>query len=163
MPTHKPRNDAEDVALRFAAAMGNDNDTLLGLLADDFVRYSEQTQWQPMSRATYVRMTENFTVPFPDVKWEVLEVLSDGPRVVLHIVESGTFVNPWVVGDVKAEPNGKKYSIRSALFMTVEGGQIHDYTYIYDNGFALTHGDVMTEEFATAYLEFLGAPTGTPT
>ena len=152
---HAPRNDAEAVALRFAAAMGHDTDAMLHLLADDFVRYGEQTQWQPMSRDVYLKMTENFLVPFPDVEWDVLEVLSDGRRVVLHLVESGTFLEPWVVGDAILEPTGSRYTIRGALFLTVEGGQIQEYTYIHDGSFAQTLGAMMTDEFMAAYLEFL--------
>jgi len=152
---HTPRNDAEAVALRFAAAMGNDTDAMFRLLADDFVRYGEQTGWQPMSRSMYLRMTENFLVPFPDVEWDVLEVLSDGRRVVLHLIESGTFLEPWVVGDSILEPTGGRYTIRGALFLTVERGQIQEYTYIHDGSFAQTIGAMMTGEFTAAYLEFL--------
>jgi len=153
-----PKNEVETVALRFAAAMGADPGAMRDLLAEDFVRYGEETLWQPLGKANYVAMSENFLVPFPDVSWRVVEVLSDGDRVALEIVESGTFSRPWVIGDVEISPNDRAYSIRGVVLMTIRSGQIHTYTYIHDASFTSTYADVLTDDFAVAYYEFLIAP-----
>lgn len=153
-----PKNDVEAVALRFAAAMGNDPKAMYDLLADDFVRHGEETLWQPLGKANYVAMSDNFLSAFPDLSWRVVEVLSDADRVALQIVESGRFSRPWVIGKVEIAPNGRPYSIRGVVLMTITGGQIHAYTYIHDASFTSTYADVLTDDFALAYYEFLIAP-----
>jgi hypothetical protein len=152
------KNDLERVALRFAAAMGADPKAMYDLLADDFVRLGEETLWQPLGKANYVAMSDNFLSAFTDVSWRVVEMLSDGNRVVLQIVETGTFSRPWVIGNVEVAPNDRPYSIRGAVFMTIADGQIHAYTYIHDASFTSTYADVLTDDFALAYYEFLIAP-----
>lgn len=158
MTPHIPRSPAEEVALAFAAAMGRDPSTMYELLADDFVRHGEETMWMPLGKDAYVAMSENFLGPFPDTAWEVLDVLSEGDRVVLHIVESATFSSPWVIGDVTIPPNHKTYRIHGIVIFTIREGRISEYTYVHDSTFNATYADVLTDDFGLAYYEFLIAP-----
>lgn len=153
-----PRSDAEAVALRFASAMGNDPSTMYELLADDFVRRGEQTAWMPMGKANYVAMSENFLAPFPDVSWTVEDLLSEDDRVLVQIVESGTFTAPWVLGDLVIPPTGTAYSSHGMVLMTIRAGQISTYTYVHDAGFSQAYGKLFDDAFATAYFRFLIEP-----
>lgn len=157
MSISEPKNEAEEVALQFAAAMGREPERMYELLSDEFVRYGEETLWQPMSKKAYVGMSDNFLAPFPDMRWEVLDCVSDDPRVVLQVVETATFTRPWILGGRTFQPNGKGYSMRGAVFMTIRSGQIQEYTYVHAAGdFSSAYAELFgAEEFASSYLEFL--------
>ena len=159
----EPKNDQEALALRFAAAMGQNPQDMYDLMAESFVRYGEETLWQPLSKKAYIGMSDNFLAPFPDMRWQVLDCVSDGPRVVLQVVETGTFTQPWILGDRTFQPNGKGYSMRGAVFMTIESAQIQQYTYIHAAGdFASAYAELFeAEEFASSYLDFLLTLEGT--
>jgi predicted ester cyclase len=153
-----PKNEVERVAVRFAAAMGADPESMYALLADTFVRRGEQTAWQPLGKANYVAMSENFLSAYPDVRWEVVDVLSDGNRVVLHMVERGTFTAAWTIGDITVQPTGGEYTSRGMVLMTIDDGLISEYTLVQDGGFRSAFGEIFTDEFGLAYYEFLIDP-----
>jgi ketosteroid isomerase-like protein len=142
------------VVRRFVAAMGQDVDAMFGCLAPDFVRYGSETGWLPMARATYRRMAENFQVPFPDCRWEPTQVVVDGGRVAVELVESGTFLHPWTIRGVTVEPNSVHYEMHGATFFEVHDHElISSYRYVHTGSFTQTYADVMTDEFYGAYAE----------
>ena len=157
------RERSEQVVRRFVAAMGQDLDTMFACLADDYVRYGVETGWLPMSRATYRHMAHNFQGPFPDCRWEPLQVVAEERRVAVELVESGTFTQPWTVGNATVEPNGVRYEMNGAVFFEIDDDDlISSYRYLHTGVFTQIYADVMTEEFYMAYAnEFLvGASAG---
>jgi predicted ester cyclase len=156
MATDAEQAAAVAVVERFAGAMSHDLETMAACLDDGYVRYGVETGWQPMSKATYMAMADNFVVPFPDCRWEITDLLADGRRVAVQLIESGTFTEPWTVGDVTVSPNGVRYEMRGAVFFTVNDRDlVQEYTYIHSGTFAATYADVMTDEFYVAYAEAL--------
>jgi len=154
-------NDAEQAAAvevveRFAGAMSHDLETMAACLDDGFLRYGVETGWQSMSKSTYMAMADNFVVPFPDCRWEITDLVADGRRVAVQLIESGTFTEPWTVGDVAVAPNGVRYEMRGAVFFTVnDRNLISEYTYIHSGTFAATYAGAMTDEFYVAYADAL--------
>jgi ketosteroid isomerase-like protein len=151
MTEHTPRNEAEAVVLRLAAAMSaRDLDAVDACLADDFVRYGEETSWEPMPKTAFRAMGENFTVPFPDYAWEITEMVSDGNRVAVQLIETGTFIHPWDLRGRIIQPTNTKYVLHGAIFFTMnEDNLIQAYTYIHDSGFVAAYGDVLDEPSVT--------------
>lgn len=150
---------SEEVVRRFVAAMGQDVEGMFACLAPDFVRCGSETGWFPMAKATYRRMAENFQQPFPDCRWEATQVLVDGRRVAIELVESGTFSQPWTIRGVTVEPNGVRYEMHGATFFQVdEDGLISSYRYVHTGSFTQTYADVMTDEFYAAYAEEFFGP-----
>jgi predicted ester cyclase len=142
------------VVRRFVAAMGQDVEAMFECLSADFVRYGSETGWFPMSKETYRRMAENFQPPFPDCRWEATQVLVDGQRVAVELVESGTFLHPWTIGGVTVEPNDVRYEMHGAAFFQVdESGLISSYRYVHTGSFTDTYAETMTDEFYVAYAE----------
>ena len=145
---------AEAVVRRFVEAMGQDLDAMFGCLAPDFVRYGSETGWFPMAKTTYRRMAQNFQVPFPDCRWVGTQIVVDGGRVAVELVESGTFLHPWTIRGVTVEPNGVHYEMHGATFFEVDdSGLISSYRYVHTDSFTQTYEEVMTDEFYAAYAE----------
>jgi predicted ester cyclase len=150
------RNRTIQVVRDFSGAMSHDLETMAACLDDDYLRYGVETGWQPMTKTTYMAMAENFVVPFPDCRWEITDLVADGRRIAVQLVESGTFTEPWTVGDVTIQPNDVRYEMRGAVFFTVNDRDlIQEYTYIHSGTFAQTYVDVMTDEFYVAYAQAL--------
>jgi hypothetical protein len=110
-------------------------------------------------------MAENFRVPFPDCRWQASQVIADGRRVAVELVESGTFSQPWTIRGVTVEPNGGRYEMHGAVFFEIDDDDlIGSYRYVHTGSFTQTYADVMTDEFYAAYAEEFfgdgGAPTG---
>jgi hypothetical protein len=152
MTEFTPRTGEEAVVLRLAAAMNaQDLDALLACMSEDYVRYGEETGWQPMSKAAYKAFGENFFVPFPDVSWEILALVSQGNQVVLHIIERGTFARPWELNGRVIEPTNTAYATHAAVFFTVDADNlVQSYTYIHDNDFVARFGALLDESSASA-------------
>jgi predicted ester cyclase len=156
MATDAEEAAAVDVVERFAGAMSHDLPTMAACLDDGYLRYGVETGWQPMTKTMYMAMADNFVVPFPDCRWEITDLVADGRRVAVQLIESGTFTEPWTVGDVTVPPNGVRYEMRGAVFFTVNDRDlISEYTYIHSGSFAATYAGVIPDEFYVAYAEAL--------
>ena len=137
--------------------MSEDGPTLAALMDDDYLRFGAETGWSPMTKTKYVKMAENFKQPFPDVRWDIQDLVVGRNQVAVDLVESGTFTAPWSVRDVTIEPNGGRYEMRGAVFFTVnDKGLISRYTYINTGAFTGYYADVLNDDFYIAYAnEFL--------
>ena len=151
--TNDAQSQAEEVVRRFVAAMGRDIPGMAACLDDGFERLSATPGWMPMSKATYLAMAENFCAPFPDCRWTLEDLVVQGRRVAVRIVESGTFTRPWTVGDVTAAPNGGSYESPGAVFFEVnDAGLISRYTLVQPTEmFTGSYAGVLSDEFYAAY------------
>jgi hypothetical protein len=99
-------------------------------------------------------MAENFQPPFPNCRWDATQVVGEGRRVAVELVESGTFLHPWTICGEKVEPNGVRYEMHGATFLEVDdAGLISSYRYVHAGSFTDTYADTMTDEFYVAYAE----------
>ena len=152
MVDHELRARSEAVVRRFVGAMGQDLETMFACLAPDFVRYGADAGWLPMSKATYREMARDFQQPFPDCRWDLVQIVSAERRVAVELVESGTFTGAWTVGDVTVPANGARYEMSGAVFFEIdEDDLISSYRYLHTGAFTQVYADVMTEEFYVAY------------
>ena len=93
-----PKNPAETLIWQFIDAQtGHDMAAVVQLFSDDFVRYGEETEWKAFGKENYLEWGEDFNVAFPDWNWEILELVGSGDTAALHVIESGTFSQPWVL------------------------------------------------------------------
>jgi predicted ester cyclase len=144
---------ATQVVRRFVEAMGQDIPAMAGCLDDAFERRSASIGWAPMGRSRYLAMAENFCAPFPDCRWELVDLVADGDKVAVRMTETGTFSHPWTVGNVTVEPNGLSYESPGAVFFEVnDAGLIERYTLVQPSEtFTSTYADVLTDEFYAVY------------
>jgi predicted ester cyclase len=68
----------------------------------------------------FVRAVQGFGQVVPNLRWEVVEVISDGNRHVVRGRATGTPVRPFL----GVEPTGRSFDIMSIDIHTVEGGRI---------------------------------------
>lgn len=109
----------------------------VSLFAEDFQRFSAETQWKPMGKENYVDMSERFCAAFPDVKWEIEHIAADGNFVFLQYRESGTWTGAWdMPGGIHIPAVGSAYSSLALITFEIgDDGLIHRYHYHTDNGF----------------------------
>jgi predicted ester cyclase len=78
-------------------------------------------------------MVEGACVAFPDYREELLDLITDGHRVAIHLRISGTQLGPW--GPLP--PTGRAASFEELAILTLHEGRIHHQRGIVDNLAAL--------------------------
>ena len=151
MIERKPRNSAEALIWRFIDAQnGHDFDATLACFAEDFVRYGEETKWEPFGKESYGEWGRDFNEAFPDWDWDVLDMVSSDDTVAVHLIESGTFAHPWELNGRAIQPNHKKYKDRVVIFFKIRDDLIQSYTNIHSSDFIQCYGDILDEPSLTA-------------
>jgi ketosteroid isomerase-like protein len=124
----KSKMTPEEVVRKFLDAYNkNDLDGAMACLADDFVRQGESTNWVPMNKENYRDMWARIAIAFADFKWEPICMVVAGATVAIEVIETGTFMEPWVWQGKTLRPTGKRYRARIGVFFRVnKDGLIQD-------------------------------------
>jgi predicted ester cyclase len=78
--------------------------------------------------AGFVKGVTGFTQAVPNLKWEVMDILNDGPRYIVRGRATGTPVKPFL----GVEPTGKSFDIMSIDIHTVRNGKIVESYHVED-------------------------------
>jgi ketosteroid isomerase-like protein len=88
----------------------HDVDAASAMLAPDFKRYGDPDMTIPWNKEQYHAMWLGFCEAFPDFKFELTNYVENKNTVVVEMIESGTFTQPFpgIMGKSVA-PSGKYY------------------------------------------------------
>ncbi|OZC83488.1 hypothetical protein CH282_16210 [Rhodococcus sp. 06-418-1B] len=126
----QPDVRSENTIAQYLAAYNDlDIQRASALTTEDFTRYSSTTAG-PMEKAQWADMWVRFNRAFTDEHWDLVSVRNCGDTVALHVIETGTFQQPWIFPDGYVElPTGRAYRANSAIvFRLDESRKITSYT-----------------------------------
>lgn len=103
-----------------AAYNALDIDRASSLTTDDFTRYSVTTA-APMPKAQWADMWVRFNRAFTDEHWDLATMHNCGDTVAIRVVETGTFLQPWVFPDGYVEaPTHRAYRANSVIVFRLD-------------------------------------------
>ena len=86
-------------------------------LAPDWKSYSSETEFK--GRDAFVGQVTGFGKLIPDLKWDILDVLVAGDRIIVRSQASGTPVAPFF----GVPPSGKSFKIMAIDIHTIKDGK----------------------------------------
>ena len=69
---------------------------------------------------------------FPDLHFEIHDIIEEGDLVAFRSTMTGTHLGPWAIGPVRVPPTGRQVSIAHMHFIRSEGGKTTDLWHVYD-------------------------------
>ena len=143
---------ADAVVRRFIDAQSaQDTAGILACLAEDYVRYGEESGWLPIGKQHYQAMADNFIAAFGDFSWDVSHKVTAGDTVAFGFIESGVFCREWDLLGLKVTPNNGRYRQRTAMVCKINRqGLIQSYSYTHDRAFMNVFAHVIADAGAIA-------------
>jgi predicted ester cyclase len=92
------------------------------MFAEDFVNHTPQLGVTP-DREGFKQYWLRLTGAFPDLTFDVQDLIAEGDRVVCRSIVWGTHTGP-ITGPITFQPTGKKFEISAIFIMRIEGGKI---------------------------------------
>lgn len=112
------------VARRFVEQVYNQHnvDALDDLVADDFVFSGLRGETSDLARLkkVYRHLFEQMHASFPDMTFEIADVVADEQGVSLRLIERGTFEKPFR----GMEPTGEEIEVEAIEIFMIEEGRI---------------------------------------
>ncbi len=113
----------EQVARDFIFAMYDTEKAKAYLTADAIAGGGELPQ--PMPAAESLNVTKALLTAFPDIKFDVEQVITKGNEATMNVQWSGTNTGPFnMPGMPGIPPTGKKVSVRDMFIVTVQGDKV---------------------------------------
>lgn len=143
-----PKNAAEATVLGLAAALGRgDMDEVRTRFAADCVWYCEEFGWAPTGKERLCELVMGFRHAFPNHRWEIIDLLSEGDTVAVEFVEIGEFSAPWQIDGKVIEPNGESFRSHCVIFFEIDGeDRISFGRAVHDGDFAGRFGPLLAGE-----------------
>jgi predicted ester cyclase len=140
-----PKNAAEATVLGLAADLGRgDMDGVRRRFSDDCVWYCEEYGWAPTGKTRLCEQVAGFRRAFPDHRWEIIDLLSEGDTVAVEFVETGEFSAPWQIENRTIEPNRERYRSHRVIFFEIDGDdRISLGRAVHDGDFAQRFGPLL--------------------
>lgn len=109
-----------------------DIDGALEFMSDDFKRYGDTTNWEPIDKHRWANPQKGFMLAFPDWTWDLKRIVASGDWVVCEFEEHGTWTEPFEPSPgVVLPPTGTSYLDHDGIWFRVnEDGliaEIHAY------------------------------------
>jgi predicted ester cyclase len=92
------------------------------LLAEDFVNHTPQLGVTP-DRDGFKQYWKKLAAAFPDLTFDIHDLIAEGDRVVCRCTVRGTHAGP-LPGPITFEPTGKKFEVSAIFIMRMRNGKI---------------------------------------
>jgi steroid delta-isomerase-like uncharacterized protein len=99
---------------------GGDFEVLKELLAPEFLFYSPSRTNKPNSRAEQIEMDIMFNKSFPDLSWNVQEIITKGDKVIVRYIGRGTHKGEFL----GIPPTGNQIEWSGISIMRIENGKV---------------------------------------
>jgi steroid delta-isomerase-like uncharacterized protein len=97
----------------------HDLDGLLALLAPYFVSRSSLSQGRATNKDMIAKGFKMFDIALPDLKEEVVSIISEDDRVVCEVIETATFSGPMELPTGILAPTNRTYKLPVASFFRI--------------------------------------------
>jgi steroid delta-isomerase-like uncharacterized protein len=109
----------ETVTAYWRAWTEHNRDLLLRLLAPDFVSRSSLSNGRPAGKDLIAKGFHMFDRALPNLREEVVSMVSEGDRVACEVVETATFTGPMELSTGAIAPTNRSYTLPIASFFRI--------------------------------------------
>jgi steroid delta-isomerase-like uncharacterized protein len=110
----------ETVRSYWRAWSDHDLDGVLALLAAAFVSRSSLSQGRPADKDMIARGFKMFMKALPDLREQIISVVTEGDIVACQIIETATFTGPMELPTGTVPPTNRAYTLPVASFFRLD-------------------------------------------
>lgn len=110
----------KEIVISYWRAWSEHNlDNLLALLAPEFISRSSLSQGHPVGKDMIAKGFKMFDKSLPDLKEEVISIISEGDSVVCQVIETATFTGAIELPTGVIAPTNRSYKLPVGAFFRV--------------------------------------------